>query len=83
MGKQSPTKEAAMPAPHEITDYVRHHADIIDTIEALAAFANAMPQPTQNGTRLDVSQVGLRSATLAAISCRDIQASLKAMGPIK
>jgi hypothetical protein len=83
MNKQSTTKEAPMPAQHEITDYIRHHGDILDTIEELAKFANAMPQPTRNGTQLDVSPVGLRSARLAAISCRDIQMSLKAMESIK
>jgi hypothetical protein len=72
-----------MPAQHEITDYIRHHGDILDTIEELAAFANAMPQPTRNGTQLDVSPVGLRSAKFVTILCRDIRTSLKAMGPIK
>jgi len=72
-----------MPAQHEITDYIRHHGDILDTIEALAAFANAMPQPTRNGTQLDVSPVGLRSAKFVAILCRDIRTALKSLGPIK
>jgi hypothetical protein len=77
------TKEAAMPAQHEITDYIRHHGDILDTIEALAKFANAMPQPTRNGTQLDVSQMGLRSAKYVAATCRDAQNAIHALGPIK
>jgi hypothetical protein len=83
MNKQSPTKEAPMPSQDEISDYVWHHADILDTIEALSKFANAMPQPTQNGTRLDVSQIGLRTARYIAIKCREIQQTITDLGPIK
>ena len=72
-----------MPAQHEITDYIRHHADILDTIEALAEFANAMPQPTRNGTQLDVSPVGLRDAKFVAMRCRDIQHTITDVGTIK
>ena len=72
-----------MPAQHEITDYIRHHGDILDTIEVLAAYANAMPQPTRNGTQLDVSPVGLRDTKFVAMRCRDIQHAIKDVGPIK
>ena len=77
------TKETPMPAPHEITDYIRHHADILDTIEALAAFANAMPQPTESGTRLDVSAYGRHRAGYVAERCRTIRFILNDLGPIK
>jgi hypothetical protein len=72
-----------MPAPREIRDYIRHHGDILDTIEALAAYANAMPQPTQNGTRLDVSVAGLRTAKHIASRCRSIQHTLKDFGAVR
>jgi hypothetical protein len=77
------TKEAAMPAQHEITDYIRHHGDILDTIEALAAFANAMPQPTRNGTQLDVGSYGRHSVGYVAERCRTIRFILNDIGPIK
>jgi hypothetical protein len=68
---------------HEITDYIRHHGDILDTIEALAKFANAMPQPTRNGTQLDVSPVGLRDAKFVAMRCRDIHHTITDVGTVK
>jgi hypothetical protein len=66
-----------------IRDYIRHHADILDTIEALAKFANAMPQPTENGTRLDVSAYGRHSVGYVAERCRTIRFILNDIGPIK